>query len=196
LDQRDREYALRGMDHLQKKQELPAILHHLKPFSIIKQSNMRSMLYVGATLMIGASIYGFVDYKRSSHSKDFKDMYSTEQKTAPVQPEKIVAEEKTPATSKEKLKTVKTKISTAKSRSQDIVSIVPISAEDKIETSKTSLSEEKTTSLAPSKESSIVKTIKKKRRISSKIFSRAPLRDEEIEVRVPVKEEKKTDKDQ
>jgi hypothetical protein len=37
---------------------------------------MKSVLYVGATLMIGASIYGFVDYNKTSHNKEFKNMYS------------------------------------------------------------------------------------------------------------------------
>lgn len=37
---------------------------------------MKSILYVGATLMIGASIYGFVDYQRTSHKKEFKAMYN------------------------------------------------------------------------------------------------------------------------
>ena len=32
---------------------------------------MKSILYVGATLMIGASIYGFVDYKKTSRNNEF-----------------------------------------------------------------------------------------------------------------------------
>jgi hypothetical protein len=37
---------------------------------------MKPMLYVGATLMIGASIYGFVDYRKTSGKKEFKALYS------------------------------------------------------------------------------------------------------------------------
>jgi hypothetical protein len=37
---------------------------------------MKSVLYVGATLMIGASIYGFVDYKKTQHKEGFKTMYT------------------------------------------------------------------------------------------------------------------------
>ncbi|MBL7730328.1 MAG: hypothetical protein JNM88_04055 [Chitinophagaceae bacterium] len=37
---------------------------------------MKSILYVGATLMIGASIYGFVDYKQTKDKKEFKRMYT------------------------------------------------------------------------------------------------------------------------
>jgi hypothetical protein len=53
---------------------------------------MKSILYVGATLMIGASIYGFVDYKHTQNKKEFKEMY-----TEPAQPaeEEVVTDEKT-----------------------------------------------------------------------------------------------------
>ena len=43
---------------------------------------MKSFLFVGATLMVGASIYGFIDYKKTSHSKEFGAMYAKEDKTA------------------------------------------------------------------------------------------------------------------
>ena len=36
---------------------------------------MKSVLYVAATLMIGAGIYGFVDYSKTSRQKEFKTMY-------------------------------------------------------------------------------------------------------------------------
>jgi hypothetical protein len=36
---------------------------------------MKSILYVAATLMIGAGIYGFVDYRKTSRHKEFKTMY-------------------------------------------------------------------------------------------------------------------------
>jgi len=44
---------------------------------------MKSILYVGATLMIGASIYGFVDYKKTNHRKEFKNMYETAETKKP-----------------------------------------------------------------------------------------------------------------
>jgi hypothetical protein len=37
---------------------------------------MKSVLYVGAALMISASIYGFVDYKHTRNKKEFKEMYT------------------------------------------------------------------------------------------------------------------------
>jgi hypothetical protein len=49
---------------------------------------MKSILYVGATLMIGACIYGFVDYKKTSSRKEFINMYKA--KEQPVLPVTIV----------------------------------------------------------------------------------------------------------
>ena len=51
---------------------------------------MKSILYVGATLMIGASIYGFVDYKKTSQKKEFSTMYGEEKKKEVV----VIAETK------------------------------------------------------------------------------------------------------
>jgi len=144
--------------------------------------------------MIGASIYGFVDYKKSSHRKDFKEMYKEEQTITPVEDKTDVAEIKTtePAKTISETKTVKSKVASTNSK-EEITAIDPISTNDKMEVSKTSLDAENKTTLSPSKESSIVKVIKKKRRIKSNLFSRAPLRDEEVEIRVPVKTETKTE---
>jgi hypothetical protein len=52
---------------------------------------MKAILYAGAALMIGASIYGFVDYKSTQNKKEFKEMYAE-----PAQPaeDEVVAEEK------------------------------------------------------------------------------------------------------
>ena len=44
---------------------------------------MKSILYVGATLMIGASIYGFVDYKKTSQQKEFTGMYESNEINSP-----------------------------------------------------------------------------------------------------------------
>ncbi|MES1197913.1 MAG: hypothetical protein ABUL41_01395 [Chitinophagaceae bacterium] len=45
---------------------------------------MKSILFIGATLMIGATIYGFVDYKKTSHSKEFRNLYEKEKVNDPV----------------------------------------------------------------------------------------------------------------
>lgn len=51
---------------------------------------MKSFLYAGAALMIGASIYGFVDYKNTSHKKEFNAMYAEKKAAKPI----VVTEEK------------------------------------------------------------------------------------------------------
>lgn len=48
---------------------------------------MKSVLYVAAFLMIGASIYGFVDYSKTSRHKEFKTMYDENEVTQPAVPE-------------------------------------------------------------------------------------------------------------
>lgn len=50
---------------------------------------MKSILYVGVTLMIGASIYGFVDYNKTRNKKEFKNMYAEKAVTNPVVEEKL-----------------------------------------------------------------------------------------------------------
>jgi hypothetical protein len=53
---------------------------------------MKSILYVAATLMVGASIYGFVDYNKTSRQKEFKTMYHEQEVKKPV----VVAEKTLP----------------------------------------------------------------------------------------------------
>lgn len=54
---------------------------------------MKSILYVGAALMVGASIYGFIDYKKTSRNGNLDRMYQSEEISQPV-----VIEEKTTQT--------------------------------------------------------------------------------------------------
>lgn len=44
---------------------------------------MKSILFVGAALMIGAGIYGFADHKKATRSESFQKMYE-ENKSAPA----------------------------------------------------------------------------------------------------------------
>jgi len=44
---------------------------------------MKSILYVGATLMIGASIYGFVDFKKTNRNKEFTTLYESKETVDP-----------------------------------------------------------------------------------------------------------------
>ncbi|HSU27446.1 MAG TPA: hypothetical protein VLJ68_03635 [Chitinophagaceae bacterium] len=63
---------------------------------------MKSILYVGATLMIGASIYGFVDYKNANHDKQFSKMYEPQPVKEPVVEEPILVTKDGPAVVTEK----------------------------------------------------------------------------------------------
>ena len=163
---------------------------------------MKSMLYVGATLMIGASIYGFADFKKASHRKDFNEMYTQEQKTVPAETKTIASDVKAPEPVKAKPETRIAKKNTTKkitAKKEEFVVIDPVIADEKIaevkvEEVKTepaiitapeekkeiakAESEEKITKVSDAKENKEVKTEKKKKRkLSSKLFSRAPLRD-------------------
>ena len=74
-------------------------------FKRLKYIIMKSMLYGGATLMIGASIYGFVDYKQTHGKKEFREMYAEETKRTPVAvpaKEEIQVTETTPPETREK----------------------------------------------------------------------------------------------
>jgi len=116
---------------------------------------MKSVLYVAAILMIGASIYGFVDYNKTKGSKEFATMYDEKERT-----DLVIAEEPKPASD-----------------------VVPVSKKEQPETVKeenlkTSKENEKSTVKKP------IAKLKKKRKINYKSFSRAPLREEEV-VEVP-----------
>ena len=40
---------------------------------------MKAILYVGGALMLAVSIYGFIDYKKSSHDKNFNRLYNNKE---------------------------------------------------------------------------------------------------------------------
>lgn len=154
---------------------------------------MKTMLYVGATLMIGASIYGFVDYKQTHNKKEFKEMYAEEKKATPVvieskEPEKpiVPAEKTTVVQVKKEPARKKTEI-----KEEIIQPIEPINEADKMVTKDNIITNDKPLAIEPSKENTITQTVKKKRKIRREIFSRAPLRDEEEIIAEPVKKETK-----
>lgn len=49
---------------------------------------MKAILYIGAILMVGASIYGFIDYNKSSHDKNFKKLYDNKERAVMPRDEK------------------------------------------------------------------------------------------------------------
>lgn len=141
---------------------------------------MKSILYVGATLMIGASIYGFVDYKQTRNKKEFKEMYQEEKAITPVEIindkktaslEQNVTGEKQPISDN---KTVITK-KQANSKVETFSAIKPIAAEEKIVRAETKVIEKTTVTSQVSNDSGVEKKIKKKRKFSTKLFSRGAL---------------------
>lgn len=150
---------------------------------------MKSVLYVGASLMIGASIYGFVDYKQTSHKKEFTTMYVEEKATEPV-PE-IVREKKDVGVVSEPGKISKT--STTKKRAvgrdkavdypttEEIIPIKPIAEEDLMNAGDSKKIEEGIVTVTPSKEH---KVKVKRKKLSTKIFSRAPMKYDIEEVTI------------
>lgn len=113
---------------------------------------MKSILYVGATLMIGAGIYGFVDYKKANQNKEFRSLYNE-------------AHEKEPAA---KTKPVVGKEPGIKPMPQN-ESISP--AEKK----QAPLANKGT-------ENTAGKKIKKRKKVNYKAFSRAPMTEFTLEV--------------
>lgn len=155
---------------------------------------MKSILYVGATLMIGASIYGFVDYKQTHGKKEFKEMYTADVSkapvvraaetkiTEPVEKKEIVVTNKKTATKKQ--------VSTKKAKETGIKGITAISDDMKVD-SKTipDITEPAVEVKVADNPNTEKKVVKKKKRLNSKLFSRAPIREEEF-VAEPIKERK------
>ena len=153
------------------------------------------MLYVGATLMIGASIYGFVDYKQTSHKKEFTSMYESKEPREPVVTAvktEPVFEKKEPVIAAKKTKAISNNNKVVKKTVDEVVpAIKPITEEDKISVKETKSIDKATVEVKTVKEPVVKK--KKKKKLNHKIFSRAPLREEDEELIIePVKEVKKT----
>ena len=153
---------------------------------------MKSILYVGATLMIGASIYGFVDYKQTSHKKEFTSMYAEEKATEPVE---VIATEKTksvfdmgnkitnPAKKKESVAAINKQGNKKRttSKEEQVTSIRPISNNEKIDIRELKKIETPAPAIEVAKESGIEKKVVKKRRFSTKLFGRGALDERYIE---------------
>lgn len=126
---------------------------------------MKSILYIGAFLMIGAGIYGFVDYKQTSKKTEFSKMYdSNDNITTPPTNEKIavitIPEKTSPENKADTKKIRSTKKRTGKKDESFLIN----------NTDELPLSD------------SLVKNIlspgdhdKEKKEFSYKLFSRAPL---------------------
>lgn len=153
---------------------------------------MKSILYVGATLMIGASIYGFVDYKQTSQKKEFTSMYAEEKAT---EPEEITVTEKTKPVVNMGNKTinqVKKKESIAAinkqenkkrttSKEEPVTSIRSIANNEKIDIKELKINETNVSAIEIAKESGIEKKVVKKRKFSTRLFGRGALDERYIE---------------
>lgn len=67
---------------------------------------MKPLLLIGAALMVGAGIYGFVDYKKANLKKEFKSLYK-EEPTADVKELNLAPPEVEPAPTDVPVYTVK-----------------------------------------------------------------------------------------
>jgi hypothetical protein len=117
---------------------------------------MKSVLYVAAALMVGASIYGFVDYSKTKGIKEFETMYD-KKKTENL----VLVEEREPTSNE-----------------------IQVSKKEKTETiNKETVKAEKVNKETAKKKP--VSKFKKKRKINYKSFSRAPLVEEEEIIELP-----------
>ena len=153
---------------------------------------MKSILYIGATLMIGASVYGFVDYRQTHDKKEFKEMYSEKKATVPV-----VEPVKTEIKKDEPVKTVAvvtTKPVTTKkkvvAKKETLEPVAPIAEEDKLTTTEKELWNENLDRPVPAKEET---KIVKKKKIRKEFFSRGRMRDEVV-LEEPVSKKEITEK--
>ncbi len=137
---------------------------------------MKAILYAGAALMVGASIYGFVDYKKTSHKKQFTGMYNdVREKATPSVKEPVVLHKEISVLPENQ--TTKKNVKPGKVKKKSIV---------------TKTTEKPITTVVSEKKVVPVKIKKNRKPINAKFFSRAPIREEmEDEVILPVTE--KTD---
>lgn len=152
---------------------------------------MKSILYVGATLMIGASIYGFVDYKQTQGKKEFKEMYAEEKAPVVIDekkvtgPELVVKEEPATIQNVDKNKKIVAKKQAVSKKDEDVItSIKPIGDDEAVATSAIKEIEKTNVEVKASKESGTEKKVVKKRKLSTKLFSRGALDERYTEPKV------------
>ncbi|MGH2552563.1 MAG: hypothetical protein ACRDEB_02535 [Chitinophagaceae bacterium] len=162
---------------------------------------MKSILYVGATLMIGASIYGFVDYEKTKNKKEFTNMYKETTLAEPVivpVSSKNNKEERKDILVNKKDKTVKSqKIKNnnpVENNGESIEVTTPVPKEEKLITKEVKIDIPEVT-VAPTKDNVSDKVVThKKRKLSTKLFSRGALDDRYIDEEIKKPETKKNKK--
>ena len=153
---------------------------------------MKAILYAGAVLMAGASIYGFIDYKNSSRNKAFKNLYNTtetpvltEVKEPPAETNSSVIKKEATATKKSNTVTADNKTSVIATEEKTKVIATKMTT-NPVEPLKTEFAS--TVKLTPKPSS-----VKRRKVISTKLFSRAAL-DERINKDVKTEKTEKTEK--
>jgi hypothetical protein len=138
---------------------------------------MKSILYVGATLMIGASIFGFVDYNKSRNNKEFNNMYAEKESADPViSPENKVNGQTGKKEVASKVKKTAVKKQVAENVAEKIIEPdIPVT-KDEIMITKEFKIENTDVTVVPVKEVPSEKIVKKKKRkLNAKLFSRGAL---------------------
>lgn len=151
---------------------------------------MKSILYVGAALMIGASVYGFVDYKKTSRDKQFESMYG---EPGEIKPEIITTKKVEPVKEPVLVKDLPVKKSKKSTISKEEKPVKPLTSEDRISTKEAKEISNTTDVVNVSEEKNPAEKFKKPKRkkVNTKIFSRAPIREEYEEEILPSSKEAK-----
>jgi hypothetical protein len=135
---------------------------------------MKPLFLIGAALMVGAGIYGFIDYKKTSHRREFQSLYK-EKKEEP----KEEVEDATPAPPE----VVQNEIQEGTTPDSVVVEEVPVDVPVYVVKNGKVVAEKKQVAIDK-------KTAKKKvKRFRPKQFSRAEM-EEEIMLEEPAVKEK------
>ena len=155
---------------------------------------MKTILYIGATLMVGASIYGFVDYKKTSRNKEFTKMYDSKETTPVINNDKVKEVVTRPETKTEKVLVVrkepvkKNEVVEEKTMTKKEMQTLETIIEEKVVNDPV---------LKGNSAASTDKPVKTQKRFTTKLFSRAALDEKyiskELKIEPPKEGPKKTE---
>ena len=149
---------------------------------------MKAIIYTGAVLMVAAAIYGFADLSKNKPTEVTNEIKTEKSKAGedasaamPVVP--VKEEKKAVAPKRKSVKRETDKEVAAEKELLPIRSEVPVA-------SVTEAITEEATTLKENTNGAKIEAAKKKKRVRSKMFSRAPLSEEYIEEVPKVKKSK------
>ena len=157
---------------------------------------MKSILYVGATLMIGASIYGFVDYKNTSRKKEFRSMYENQEKILPAPLEEKKVNDIIPAKEvSEKADVKKSEVKTTNIKKETEVPVISKSRDFITPVDPIEAKTDATVKTDELKETKSIKKMKanKSKKLNYKLFSRGSLEERYVEKTLKPEEPKKVE---